>query len=162
MITANSKVTALDILNELGVANAENVFGSARVRIGGIAGINTPGHLINIPAECTKVDVIVGDQYFELELAKGNKDDNAEVRTFSENARAALEAEGKVATEGAHKRQAAKELARKLMENEGYTPDKNEEKHLVEAQEIVEAHADAEAKAKEAKKQREVTKVKSK
>ena len=94
MITANTKVTALEVLTELGIKNTDDIFGKMRVRIGGIAGINSGDRVINLPPEVKAVEVIVGDQLYELELAKGTKEDNADVATVSEGAKEIIEAKG--------------------------------------------------------------------
>lgn len=139
MITANSKITALEILNELGIKNAESIFGTMRVRIGGISGINTAEHLINIPAEATELEVIVGAKVYDLELNKGNKENNAEIRTISDEAKTVLENEGKKATEAAEKLQAVKAVAKNIKENgDNYTPSKEEKAHFDEAMQMVE------------------------
>lgn len=147
MITANTKVTAVEILKELGIKNAENVFGKMRVRIGGIAGINAADKVINLPPETKTVEVIVGNELYELELAKGRED----ITDVTEGARAALDAEGVEATKQSEKLQAVKELARKIREaqdaGEEYEPTKAEEKILDQAVERVDAEREAKAAA---------------
>lgn len=150
MITPNTKVTAQEVLKECGIT--DDVFGKMRVRIGGIMGINSPTHLINIPAETTELEVIVGNKVFDLELSPGNDTDNMHIRVISDEAKKVLEAEGKADSKKAEELQAVKALARKIQENDGtYTPTKSEEKHLERATEIVEAEQ-ALAEADEAKK----------
>jgi hypothetical protein len=163
MITPNSKVTALEILQECGVENAASVFGTMRVRIGGISGINSADHLINVPESAESVEVIVGSKVFDLKLNKGNKENNAEIRTISEDAQIVLEQKGIEATQKAERLQKVKQLARMLRENEGdYKPSKDEEEFYAEAIELNESHDEALALAEEAKAQREVEVVKSK
>lgn len=161
MITANSKVTAVEILTELGVKNADKVFGKMRVRIGGIAGINKATRVINIPASVKKIEVIVGSDLYELELAAGRK----EIADISEGARATLDAEGKEASQAAVELQKAKDLARKIRDmqdsEQEYTPTKAEEPYVEKAIEIVEAGREAEEAAKKASKPQAI-KVKSK
>jgi hypothetical protein len=162
MITANTKITALEILNEVGIKKAEDVFGKMRVRIGGISGINKADHLIVIPANTTNLEVIVGNELYDLELVKGRND----IADVSEGAQAATEAKGLLATAQAEKLQQVKVLSAKIRESqdkgEEYQPTKAEEKILEEA--IVKADADREniENAKANRQDRKAIKVKSK
>lgn len=140
MITANTKLTALEVLQECGVANAESVFGSMRVRIGGISGINNAEHLINITPETKTLEVIVGTEIFDLELSKGNKDDNADIRTFSPAAKVVLEKKGAEVTKKSEELQKIKQIAKNIVENdfEYVAANKEEEKLFERATEIAE------------------------
>lgn len=163
MITANTKLTALEVLQECGVENAESIFGTARVRIGGIAGINTPDHLINITPETTNLEVIVAGEVFDLELAKGNKENNADVRVITDAAKVAIENKGKVATAKSEELQKVKQLAKNIRENDfTYEPTKEEEKHFEKATEMAQNEVDVEDRLAEADEARVRTKVKSK
>ena len=163
MITPNTKVTALEILQECEIKDAENVFGNMRVRIGGIMGITGPQHLINIPAEATEIEVIVGNEVIDLVLSEGNEENNAEIRVISDEAKVVLEAEGKEATEKSEELQAVKQLARKIQDSDGtHVPTKEEVKHLERAIEIVEAEEAVEAAAEEAEKDTKRTIIVSK
>lgn len=162
MITPNSKVTALEILQECGVENAEAIFGTARVRIGGISGINTATHLINIPASAKTLEVIVVNKIYDLELAEGTPEDNAEVRTISTEAKKAVEEKGKKATKEAEKLQEVKQIVTILRAGGEFVPkNKKEEKLLEQATEINESHKVAVELAKQAKAERPRTTVKS-
>lgn len=142
MITANTKVTAKEVLQEVGI-NDMSVFGTMRVRIGGIPGINEPDRVINISPEAKTIEVIVGNELYELELAKGTKDDNADIATVSEEAQKAIEAKGAEASEKAEHLQQVKKLADKLRQaqNDGfaYKPTPEEKLILDEATEKAEA-----------------------
>lgn len=163
MITPNTKVTALEVLAECGIKDAEKLLGKVRVRIGGIR-VRSAEDVVKFQPETKKVEVIVGSELYELELAKGNKEDNAEVFTVSEGAREALDAEGKEASEQAEHLTAVKDLARKIRlaqdADQEYKPTKEEEKYLDEA--IERADADREAlEAAEGGEKPEAKKVKS-
>lgn len=163
MITPNSKLTALEVLTECGVKDAEAVFGTMRVRIGGISGINTPDHLINIPASAEVLEVIVGSDVYDLTLAKGNKSDNAEIRTISEDAKAVIEERGVELTEKAEKLQEVKKIARLMRDGGVFTPkNKADEEMLEQARALNESHDEAIALAEEAKAERQRIAVKSK
>lgn len=165
MITANTKLTALEILTECGVENPADKFGKVRVRIGGIAGINKPDYLINVPPEAKTIEVIVGADIFDLELAKGNKDNSADVPVISEAAREVLDTEGKEEAAKFDHRRAVKKLARRMQEAEDtkqdFTPTKQEEALVEEATEVVEAKKEARELQKERRQNREIKKVKS-
>lgn len=140
MITANTKITALEVLEELGIENPADVFGAMRVRIGGIPGINDANKVINIPAETKTLEVIVGNKLFDLELAKGNKENNADVPTITESAKEVKEAEGVEATEKAEHLQKVKQLAKKIKDTQGqFVASKQEEPFLEEAVEMFDA-----------------------
>jgi hypothetical protein len=163
MITPNSKLTALEVLQECGVENAEALFGTTRVRIGGISGINTPDHLINIPASAEMVEVIVGNEIYELTLSKGNKDNNKDIRTISPSAQVRLEEKGREATVKGEQLQAVKQVAKLLRDGGVYTPEsEEEEKVLAKAEALNESHVEAVALAEEAKANRPRKEVKSK
>lgn len=85
---ANGKYTVLEILTEAGVENPEEKVGKVRVRVGGIP-VNDPNKVINFQPGTKSVDLIVGDESFNVKLAKESKE-----RVFSEGAREALDAEG--------------------------------------------------------------------
>lgn len=80
----NTIYTAKELLETAGF-NAE-VIGKVRVRIGGIAGIVTPEHLINT-GHSEKIDVLVGADLVTLEL------ENQEEVVLSEGAKAVKDAE---------------------------------------------------------------------
>lgn len=162
MITANTRVTALDILKECGLENAESLFGETRIRIGGIAGISDPNRLIKIQPGTEVIEVIVGTDIYDLELAKGNKEDNENIFTISEHAQEVTEEEGRQATEQAEQLQAVKELARKLMADDNYEPTLEEQDYLDQANEMVVAQQEANEMAKLQRKELERKKVKSK
>ncbi len=82
---ANGKYTALEILQEAGIENPQDVFGKMRVRIAGIAGIVKPNHLITIQSGVEKIDVIVGAEKVGLEL------EQSEEKTISSEAKMAIE-----------------------------------------------------------------------
>lgn len=164
MITPNTKITAQEILEECGVENAAEVFGAMRVRIGGIAGINKADHLINITSQTTSLEVIVGGDVYDLELAEGNKDDNAEIRTVTDAAKVAIEAKGRVATEKSEELQKVKQLAKNIKENDfSYVAaNEEEEKHFERATEIAENEVAVEARLVEEAEVKPRIKVKSK
>jgi hypothetical protein len=166
MITANSRVTALDILEELGVANAADKIKNVRVRIGGVAGINKPEHLIAIQPEVTHLDVLVGTDFYELELAEGNAENNADVKTFSARAMTALKAKGDKSTEQAKQIQKIKAVARKIAEaeekGEEFVAKGDDIEVIDEAREKVALDKKAREEVAKKKPNREVTKVKSK
>lgn len=167
MITANTKVTALDILNELGIENAEAKFGAVRVRIGGVPGINTPDRLITIQPDVKKLDVVVGNEWYELELHAGTPENNKTIFTITESAKAAIKTRGEKANEKAEKIQAVKQLVNKIKKasDKGieYTPTKAEEKFLDKANEKIELDEIAQAAANDATRvARKPTKVQSK
>lgn len=60
------KLTALEILTGAGVEEPESKLGAMRVRIGGIRGIGTPEHKINIQPGTETLEVLVGDEAFEF------------------------------------------------------------------------------------------------
>lgn len=167
MITPNTKVTALEILKEIGIKNAEDKFGKIRVRIGGLSGINTPDHLVKIQPNTRAIEVIVGTDVYELNLADGNAQDNKNIATVTENAKSVLEKKGVEATKKAEELQTVKDIAKRMLEAEEsgaeFTPTKEESKHLEKATERAEAIKAARKAAKaEAKLPRNVIKVQSK
>lgn len=92
------KYTAQEIVEAAGLA-AEDI-GNVRVRIGGIRGINTPGHVVYLnPGEA---EVVVGDQKVAVSVSEG------EEGFVSAGARETLDADGKAATEAAEALQAQK------------------------------------------------------
>lgn len=115
MITPNTRVTALDILEECGVEKAEEQFGKVRVRIAGLAGINRPDHPIKIPANVTHLEVIVGTKVYELELSQGNEKSNKDVFEVTPRAKAQAEAIGKEVSKQALHMTAVKKLAYKMI-----------------------------------------------
>ena len=65
---SNTKYTALEILTAAKIAGAPDLFGKVRIRIAGIAGIVTPGHLIKIGPSVKVIDIIVGTDKFEVKV----------------------------------------------------------------------------------------------
>ena len=84
-----TKYTAVEILKASGIAKAEEQIGKLRVRIAGLAGINTPDHLIKIPEGVTEIDVLVGEELVKVPVEL----DDAE-GTISEGAKVALDKKG--------------------------------------------------------------------
>jgi len=163
MITANTKLTALEVLQECGVENAESIIGTMRVRIGGIAGINTPDHLIFITPDTKVVEVIVGGDIYDLELSKGNAENNTDIKVITDVAKAAIEKKGKEVTQKSVELQKVKQLAKNIRENNfTYEPTNEEEiSNFEKAIEIAQGQVDAEAIIEEAE-VKPRTKVKSK
>lgn len=163
MITSNSKLTALEVLTECGVQDAVSKFSAMRVRIGGISGINRPDYLVNIPAETKTLEVIVGGEIYDLELSKGNKQNNAEIRTISDEAKIVLELEGIEDTKTAEKIQEVKQVAKLLREGGEFKPtNKKEEELLTKAQDLNISHNEAIEAAEKDRDNKERTTVKSK
>jgi hypothetical protein len=105
---ANKKYTAIEILTEAGIEKPEEKIGKMRVRIGGIAGIVKPGHIIRIPAGTKEVSVIVGQETATIPVG-----DDSEDAAVSEGAQKAIEAKGAEATENAEAIAKAKAQAKK-------------------------------------------------
>lgn len=138
MITANTKITAKEVLKEVGILDT-SVFGTMRVRIGGIAGINDPDRVINIAPTAKTLEVIVGNDLYELELAKGTKENNADVATVTSEAKAVIEDKGRDSSKKAEHLQKVRDLSRKIRESKQaskkYQPNKDEERIFTEAAE---------------------------
>jgi hypothetical protein len=105
MLTPNTKCTALDILTEAGIKDAESLFGTTRIRIGGIAGIVKPDHLIRIPTETKTLEVIVGNSVHDVKIRQTRID----IPDVTEAAQLVIEEKGRQATAQAKKLQAAKQ-----------------------------------------------------
>lgn len=103
---SNVKVTALEILEAAGVSEAGEVFGKTRVRIGGIAGIVSPDHLVKIQPGVEKIEIIVGVEATTLELEPAGDPE------ISEKAKEALEKRGRAAVKAATKLQEAKKKSK--------------------------------------------------
>lgn len=165
MITPNTKVTALDILRECGVENPEAKFGKVRVRIGGLAGINSPDYLIKLSPEVKNVEVIVGEKIYDLELSKGNKESNKDVFEVTDDAKRVLEEKGKAQSEAAEHRSAVKDLARRVIASEDaeveFKPTGAEKDLMPEALDMVDAIREGREAAQIKDKDRPVEKVKS-
>jgi hypothetical protein len=71
---ANAKYTAKEILAEAGVENLDEVFGKLRVRIAGLRGIVSPDHVIKIPTGTKSLEVIVGNDAFDVTLDGDEKE----------------------------------------------------------------------------------------
>lgn len=92
----NSHVTALEVVAACGekftLDGVEylpgEVFGKYGIMIGGIRGIVDPNHIVGIPAEAEKLEVMVGTEAFTIELEKNEGD-----REHSEMKQAVLEGE---------------------------------------------------------------------
>lgn len=89
-IKANVKYTAVELLAIAGIKNPESKFGKAKIRIGGLSGINTPNHIIRVGAEAKEVEVICGDDKVMLTVAEVLPEANV-----TKNAKAALEEKGR-------------------------------------------------------------------
>lgn len=86
---ANARYTAQEIIEMSGLEVPANLFGGYRLRIGGIS-VNNPNHLINIPAGTNTLEVIVGNESFDLDI-----EESAEDRETSELAMEVLNTERK-------------------------------------------------------------------
>lgn len=93
---ANTKYTAIEILTEAGVEHPEDKIGAVRVRIGGLP-VNTPDHVINVSAETTELNIIVGTDELTVPVDEGEEE-----REISEGARTALDVEGQAQEEHTH------------------------------------------------------------
>lgn len=69
----NTKYTALEILKEAGIKKPEEQFGKVRIRIAGIAGIVKPDHLIKIQPETKSIEIVVGEEVFNLKFVGKSK-----------------------------------------------------------------------------------------
>ena len=99
---ANSKYTALEILQAAGVPEPEAKIGKVKVRIGGLS-ISSPTQLIKVQKGVERFDVLVGKEGVEVVFeAAGDK------LFISEAAKVALKAKGKASTEKAAAIQEAK------------------------------------------------------
>ena len=99
---SNAKYTALEILTAANIVGAPDLFGKVRVRIAGIAGIVTPGHLIKIGPSVKVIDIILGTEKHEVKI-----EGIEENFVASEEAKKVLKARGKKATEAINARIAA-------------------------------------------------------
>lgn len=110
---SNGKYTALEILTAAKVRDPQDAFGFYRVRIGGIAGITRPEHLIKIHGGMQTLSVVVGNEKYELKLEK-----ESEETVISDAAKEVLEAKGREASKAAEELQKAKAEAKKAAEEQ--------------------------------------------
>lgn len=90
MLKSNTKYTALEILTDAGIKNAEEKFGKVRVVIGGIMGIVKPYHVIGISDGTKTLEITVGINTTNVKVGASK---NADI---SIGAREALDNDGKV------------------------------------------------------------------
>ena len=110
MLKRNTKYTAKEILTEAGIGELDKVFGKLRVRIAGLRGIVTAGHVITIPENAVSpMPIVVGNEAFEVELS----DEVAENRAITPEAKKTIEAKGKKMTEKANAVKEIKKEAKK-------------------------------------------------
>lgn len=62
------KLTSLEVLTRAGVENPEEVFGKKTVRIAGIRGIGTPGHVVNL--QPGQASIMVGEDSYTADIGE--------------------------------------------------------------------------------------------
>lgn len=103
---ANTRITAAEIVSSVLTPDSkfkklEDIFGKVRVRIAGIAGIVSAEHIVNIPAGVEKIEVIVGDETYELTTEGDNEEKAQTTRATEALAATGAEIAQKQATEAA-------------------------------------------------------------
>lgn len=104
---AVTKITAGEVLQELGYDKPENYIGKMRVRIGGIP-VRSPYDLFNIQAATDTLQVIVGDKIHDIDTTENNEE-----RVVTSGAKQVLKVHGEEATKRAEELQARKLAAKK-------------------------------------------------
>lgn len=110
---ANTKYTALEILESAGFKDAKDKIGKFRVSIAGISGIVSPDYIINIQPETKEIEVVLGQDVKMLKF-KGIEKESI----VSEKASESLKVNGEMATYESDKLDLIKNEAKKEAKRE--------------------------------------------